>query len=150
MPQAALDWAGTPASPSEEAFGSAGVLQGETGGVGAPPVTAGLIRLISAVRRDRQAIFPGALSSDSCWEVLLQLYCAHLDQHRMNIGKLTQRSGLPPTTVLRTLETLAAAGLSARFRDPLDRRAVIVGLTEAGAAQMQLFFARSGTRAVLL
>ena len=150
MSQVALDWSGSSASTSlGEAFGSAGALR-EAGGGSAPPVTSRLIRLMSEVRRERLAIFPGALGTDSCWEVLLQLFRAHLDQHRLHIGGLTRRSGLPSTTVLRTVDTLAAAGLAERSRDPLDRRAVMVELTEAGAARMQLFFMRSGSRAVLL
>ncbi len=147
--QAALDWAGNSGPSLSKTFGSVGALH-EAGSGAAPPATSRLIKLISAVRRERQALFPGALGTDSCWEVLLQLYRAYLDQHRINIGKLTRRSGLPATTVLRSLETLAAAGLSARARDPLDRRAVMVELTETGAAQMHMFFARSGTFAVLL
>jgi len=146
---AALDWTGDSVPSLGRTLGSVGALH-EAGGGSAPPVTSRLIKLMSAVRRERQALFPGALGTDSCWEVLLQLYSAHLDQHRINIGKLTRRSGLPATTVLRTLETLADAGLSARARDPLDRRAVMVELTEAGATQMQMFFARSGPLAVLL
>ena len=141
--QAALD------RTLEAAGGVAGRLE-DRGAGAAPQVTSSLIRAMTAVRRERQELFPGALGTDSCWEVLLQLYRAHLDQHRLNIGRLTMRSGLPATTVLRALETLAAADLSARSKDPLDRRAVMVKLTDQGIARMTLFFARSGTRAVLL
>ena len=149
MSQAALKWTGIEAMTPSEGFGSVGALH-EAGGGSAPPVTSHLIKLMSSVRRDRQELFPGPLGTDSCWEVLLQLYRAHLDQHRLQIARLTRRTGLPATTVLRTLDNLAAAGLSARARDPLDGRAVMIELTEAGAARMQAFFARSGTRAVLL
>ncbi len=115
-----------------------------------PVATGRLIELMCEVRRDRQEFFPGPLSSDACWDILLQLYRAHLDQHRLNISRLTRHARLPGTTVLRSLDTLCFAGLAIRSNDRLDRRRINIELSSAGIAAMNRFFMKSGTRVVLL
>lgn len=102
---------------------------------------------LSVVRRYQKKHFPGALGSDSCWAVLLQLYAAHVYQHRIYIHTLTDRTGVPGTSVLRALETLTAAGFASRTEDRFDRRRVIVELTEAGASAMKECLLNSGSRA---
>lgn len=156
MPQAALqritDWespGGVTASVGSP-FGSGAACGTNDSHNATPSVTSRLIQLISSVRQVRREILPGALGCDPCWEILLQLYRAHLDQVRLNVSRLTVRTGLPATTILRGLETLAEAGFLAKTTDPLDRRMVIVALTETGVSRMNLFFVRTGTHAVLV
>jgi len=62
---------------------------------------------------------------------------------------LTERSGVPGTTVLRALETLIAAGFATRTEDRFDRRRVVVELTGKGAAAMKECLLNSGSRAAL-
>lgn len=113
-------------------------------------ITARLIDMMCAVRNERLEQFPGALGSDSCWDVLLHLYSVHLKQHRLNISSLRKRTGIADTTLLRTVTTLAEAGLVVRVPDPFDRRRVMVELSPAGVAAMNRYFARTGTRVVLI
>ena len=107
-------------------------------------------QMITALRRDRQKNFPGVLASDSHWAVILQLYAAHVDQHRLHIGTLTKRAGVPGTTVLRAISALDSAGFLTRSNDRFDRRRVIVELSEAGVAAMNRYLQNAGSRAVFL
>lgn len=106
-----------------------------------------LAQLLSVVHKHRKRHFAGALGSDSCWAVLLQLYAAHVYQHRIHIQALTERTGVPGTTVLRALDTLAAAGFVTRTDDRFDRRRVFIEITETGAAAMKECLLNSGSRA---
>jgi DNA-binding MarR family transcriptional regulator len=108
-----------------------------------------LAQLLSVVRKQQKKHFPGAPGSDSCWAVLLQLYASHVYQHRIHIQTLTERSGVPGTTVLRALDTLIAAGFVARTEDRFDRRRVFVELTDKGAESMKECLLNSGSRAAL-
>lgn len=118
---------------------------------GTPPGVSGrLVQSICRIRSMRQAQFPGALGSDSCWDLLLQLYAAHLDQQRLNISRLTAQTQLPATTVLRALDTLTSAGFAARKADWRDRRRVLIELTTAGVAAMNRYFLESGARAIFI
>jgi DNA-binding HxlR family transcriptional regulator len=117
-----------------------------------PPqgVTAHLIDVMCAVRKDRAEQFPGVLGSDSCWDVLLHLYAVHLDQYRVNISRLRKRTRIAETTLLRTLTTLTKAGLVTRSASRFDRRSVMIELSPAGIAAITRYFTRTGTRAVLI
>jgi DNA-binding MarR family transcriptional regulator len=125
------------------AFPVAGAVTPEAG------IAGRLAQLLSVVRRQQKKHFPGAAGSESCWAVLLQLYASHVYQHRIHIQTLTERSGVPGTTVLRALETLIADGLAARSEDRFDRRRVVIELTEKGAAAMKDCLLNSGSRAAL-
>jgi len=131
--------------------GQGGTIYPFTGSAAVPHgVTARLIELICAVRKDRVEHFPGALGSDSCWDVLLHLYAVHLDQYRVNISRLRKRTRIAETTLLRTLATLTEAGLVTRSTDRFDRRSVMVELSPAGIAAITRYFTKTGTRAVLI
>ncbi|WP_298750047.1 MarR family winged helix-turn-helix transcriptional regulator [uncultured Serinicoccus sp.] len=49
---------------------------------------------------------------------------------------LAQAEGLDPSTMSRRLASLAERGLVERHPDPADRRAQVLGLTEAGLAAL--------------
>lgn len=112
--------------------------------------SARLIYTICDIRHDRAKFMPGKLFREPAWDILLELYAAELDNQRMSITRLNRRSGIPATTVLRSLAALEAAGLVRRSEDPTDLRRVFVSLTLAGDEAMNAFFAQSGTRAVFL
>jgi DNA-binding MarR family transcriptional regulator len=115
-----------------------------------PPVSARLIYSICDIRRKRSQFLGGKLLGEPGWDIMLQLYAADLDQQRMSITRLTRRSGIPPTTVLRILGKLGAAGLVTRSEDPIDNRRVFVALSLAGVEAMDGFFASSGSQAIFL
>ena len=109
-----------------------------------------MVNAICELRRSRQASFPGTLLGDPTWDMLLQLYAAHLDMLRMSITRLTHSTALPATTVLRRLGLLEKGGLVVRAGDPFDARRVFVTLSPAGIEAMDRCFAKSGLRAALL
>ena len=118
---------------------------------GAPrPISAEIVRRVFELRRKRQESFPAKLFADPAWDMLLQLYAAHLESQRMSITRLTRTCGIPATTVLRRLATLTEAGLVTRTEDPFDSRRVYVALSFAGAEAMNSCFAASGLAAILL
>ena len=111
-------------------------------------ITGHTIRGICELRRKRASLFPGKLLSDPTWDMLLQLYAAHLDMMRIDITRLTRRTRLPATTVLRRLGVLEKEGFVTRIPDKFDSRRVYVALSEAGIDAMERCFIASGPRAV--
>lgn len=116
----------------------------------AQPVNARLVYTICETRRERAKFLPGKLLGEPAWDMMLELYAAELDQQRMSITRLSRRSGIPATTVLRFLGLLVEAGLVKRENDPTDARRVYVALSPSGMQAMNCFFAASGSRAVFL
>ena len=83
--------------------------------------------------RDRRTIyFPPSLFSDPSWDMLLDLASAHLNGQRTYVSSLSVGAQVPLTTTLRYLDTLASQDLVRRFRDPQDKRRMIVELTDVG------------------
>jgi DNA-binding MarR family transcriptional regulator len=65
----------------------------------------------------------------------------------MRVGDLAAREGLAPPTLTRMVAGMESAGYVLRSPDPVDRRAVQVALTPAGARMVQQ--ALAGRAAVL-
>jgi DNA-binding transcriptional ArsR family regulator len=133
-----------------QAIGGAAIsaFTGDT--IAAPAASARLVEMMCTLRKDRFEHFPGLLGTDACWDILLTLYAGHLNQHRLNISKLNERTKVPPTTVLRSITTLAEARLVIRTKDRFDGRRILVELSPSGVAAMNRYFLRTGVRAVLL
>jgi DNA-binding MarR family transcriptional regulator len=113
-------------------------------------ITGEVVRGICELRRARQDAFPGKLFSDPSWDILLNLYAAHLDSQRLSITRLTRLCGVPPTTALRRLALLQDKRLITRTADPFDARRVYVGMSDSGAEAMDRCFAVSGLRSACL
>jgi len=113
-------------------------------------VTAEAVRAICELRRKRQEEFPGKLFSDPTWDILLNLYAAHLDSQRLSITRLTRLCRLPATTVLRRLELLHDKRLVTRTGDPFDARRVYVAISASGAEAMERCFIASAGHSALL
>jgi DNA-binding MarR family transcriptional regulator len=117
---------------------------------GGSGVTGEIVRSICELRRKRDEVFPGKLFGDPSWDILLQLYAAHLDSLRISITRLTRLSGVPATTVLRRLGTLEDRRLLTRTTDPYDARRVYVSLSPLGVEAMERCFTASGLGAAFL
>ena len=115
-----------------------------------PGITGQTVRSICELRRQRASMFPPKLLGDPTWDILLHLYVAHLEMTRIDITRLTKRTRLPATTVLRRLGVLADEGLLSRSPDRFDSRRVHVALSVDGVAAMERFFTTSGARAGLM
>jgi CheY-like chemotaxis protein len=95
---------------------------------------------LRAVRKVRDRHFPTELFSDPCWEMLLDLYDAQLDESEVTVSSLGAASGVPLTTALRRMEVLQKHGFIERVVDPDDRRRTIVRLSAPGLAAVEKFF----------
>ncbi len=112
-------------------------------------ITARVIQMLCEIRQDRARFLPRKLLGEPGWDILLQLYAAHLDGQRMTITELTRSSGIAATTVLRWLKILGDEGLLWRTEDPFDMRRVFVSLSPPGEQALGAYFADTGTRALL-
>src|ERR671935_406745 len=97
---------------------------------GGPPVGLHLAATAKAVSRAFNAALAEAGGSLPMWLILTSL---RGEQWRTQ-HELARSLGIEGPTLTRHLDALERAGLVQRRRDPSDRRAVQVELTDAGAA----------------
>jgi DNA-binding MarR family transcriptional regulator len=91
-------------------------------------------------RRRRSKFFPEELFADPAWDILLELYAAHLGQRQIDTTSLCIGSAVPSTTALRWIVHLERRGLVARSDDPLDGRRSFVQLTAEGLNAVERYF----------
>lgn len=99
----------------------------------------GQIRAAIRARRLRDQFFEGGLFADPAWDMLLDLFAAHLEHARVSVSSLCIAAAVPPTTALRWITTMREAGLLERQGDPFDRRRAFVVLTETALAAMRRY-----------
>ncbi|MEM6909753.1 MAG: winged helix DNA-binding protein [Pseudomonadota bacterium] len=99
-------------------------------------------------RRQRTAIFGNVeLFGEPAWDILLDLYIAHVENKAVSVSSACIGSASPPTTGLRWLGVLAEHDLVLREHDPEDQRRVLVRLTDRGLDAMDTYFAHAAQRA---
>lgn len=91
-------------------------------------------------RRRRYAYFGDRLFADPAWDILLELFLAELEHRAVPVTDLCSASNVPDTTILRWIRRLEIEGTIVRARDPVDKRRVLVQLSEAGCEAMQHYF----------
>jgi DNA-binding MarR family transcriptional regulator len=109
----------------------------------------GDLQKIIDARRLRTKFFDANLFADPAWDILLDLYRAHLAQQRICITSVCFGAGVPVSTALRWLNALEERNLAKRTQDPLDGRRFFVSLTDKGAKAMAGYFA-AGARPLAL
>ncbi len=93
------------------------------------------------VRRTRGTFFGDPdLFGEPAWDILLDLYVAHVDDKSVSVSSAYIGSAAPPTTGLRWLGVLAEQGLILREQDPEDQRRVLVRLSDTGLKSMDRYF----------
>jgi hypothetical protein len=90
-------------------------------------------------RRDR-IIGQSELFGEPAWDILLDLFAAHVEGKDVSVSSACIGSASPPTTGLRWLGVLHEAGLVMREHDPRDQRRILVRLTEQGLIRMSEYF----------
>lgn len=108
---------------------------------------AGEVSRLIKERKDRAKLLPEKLFADPDWDILLELFAAHLGQVRIAISCLCRDTMVPPSTVLRWISVLDKEGLKTRRNDPFDQRRVFIGLTENGVDCMQSYVESNAVRA---
>ncbi|XUU60286.1 MarR family transcriptional regulator [Erythrobacter sp. HA6-11] len=92
-------------------------------------------------RRKRASVFDNEeLFGEPAWDILLDLYIAHAEGKPVSVSSACIGSASPPTTGLRWLGVLQAAGLLEREHDMRDQRRVLVRLSNHGVQRMETYF----------
>jgi hypothetical protein len=87
--------------------------------------TAGLAEIARQLLKEadaRQQYFPGLVSNDPVWPILLDLYIHMAEGRRVCISDACIAARVPSTTALRYIGELVAHGAVERVPDPHDRR----------------------------
>lgn len=100
------------------------------------------VRRILKLRESRGKFFSDALFGEPAWDMLLELYAAHLEDREESVSNLFIGSKCPPTTGLRWVGVLDSHGWVERRTDENDARRVLVKLTPKGLTAMNNFFAQ--------
>lgn len=111
-----------------------------------PSMPTTYLTALVAARADRQAIFGGDSFSDPAWEMLLDLALAEATRRQISVISLCLASGAPTTTALRRIDDLQKDGLLERVPDPVDRRRILVQMTQKGREKMETFIQRQVKR----
>lgn len=116
-----------------------------------PPLPdARLLRRIIRHRHLRTRFFEPGLFADPAWDMLLDLAAAHGEGKRVSVTSLCIASGVPPTTALRWIGQLVAAGLIERTADDVDRRRAFIALSDKAQEAIARYFAEVGRSAARL
>lgn len=110
-------------------------LERPSGTVGHPNINASA-RSILNLRQYRRAIFGPTLFGEPSWDMLLELYDAHLNGRRERVSALCVASGVPASTALRWIDHLEKEGWINRATDPNDLRRPYVELSGRGLDAM--------------
>ncbi|VVT24527.1 conserved hypothetical protein [Sphingomonas sp. EC-HK361] len=116
--------------------------QGFDAGVTAPaPIDPSTIRQAIRARRLRDRIVGEGLFEDPAWDMLLDLFAAHLERAQVSVSSLCIAAAVAPTTALRWIGRMTQAGLIERHPDPFDKRRVFMALTADAQAKMRSYVA---------
>jgi DNA-binding MarR family transcriptional regulator len=93
-------------------------------------------------RRDREAIFRQRLLGEPAWDMLLALYAFPRRGEVVTVSSLSNLAQVPEATGLRWQSKLMEDGLIRRGPHIVDRRIVLVGLTDRGRLLMDQYLTR--------
>ena len=65
------------------------------------------------------------------------ILCLLLDEGPQRLGSIAQAFQLDPSTVTRQVQTVERLGLASKEKDPSDRRAAVLSLTETGRTTIE-------------
>lgn len=97
-----------------------------------------IAKTIYLLRTQRAIVDPllGRLCGEPTWDILLDLYVAHVDHRGVSISSACRAGGAAPTTGLRHLLRLEEEGLVKRRPHPDDGRSFGVYLSASGVDLM--------------
>jgi DNA-binding MarR family transcriptional regulator len=100
------------------------------------------VRQLLKARRMREAYFDSELFADPAWDILLDLYAAHLEGGKVSVSSLCIAANVPPTTGLRWIRSMTDAGILVRRDDESDGRRVWIELSDNALAKLVGYFSR--------
>ncbi len=89
-----------------------------------------IVRRYLKLRANRGIIANGYLLSDPAWDMLLDLFVAHIAGRQISVSSACIASRRPQTTSLRYIDRMVQQGLLRRDKDPHDQRRVHLHITE--------------------
>lgn len=104
-----------------------------------PDISPNFLRLalkLKGAREHRSYFFSGEIFGEAGWDMLLALYIARGRGYRLKISDACFESRVPASTALRWLDFLERSDLVERRESPLDRRTVLLDLTNQALKQM--------------
>lgn len=101
---------------------------------------ADLVRRSIRARRLRERYFDSRLFADPAWDILLDLYAAHLEERDVSVSSLCIAAATPPTTALRWIGSMTDAGILTRRPDPQDKRRHIISLSDGALHAIDKYF----------
>ena len=104
-------------------------------------ITAPEIRQLIRARRLRDKQFGEGLFEDPAWDMMLDLLAARLEHAEVSVSSLCIAAAVAPTTALRWIARLTAAGMFARAADPFDKRRALMSLSDAAWQGMRSYIA---------
>lgn len=93
------------------------------------PGPARYIRATMKARLVRGQVFETELFRDPAWDMLLDLYDAHLQKRVTSVSSLCIAAQVPATTGLRYIAAMEKEALVTRRRDAIDQRRVLIEAT---------------------
>lgn len=103
------------------------------------PVSLGEDHILSilTVRRARDQIFGRPLFADPAWDILLELYAAHLGARRITVADLIRSIDVPSSTVVRWIRALEEQGFIGPDAQAGQFNSQWVCLTDRGLTRMR-------------
>lgn len=99
-------------------------------------------RMLLAIRRLRDQLFPQQLLGEPSWNILLDLYVADIEDRPISVSSACLASAAPATTGLRHLDFLVEQGLVVREADKTDKRRIFVKLSPGTRSAFESFMKR--------
>lgn len=109
------------------------------GAAPAAPIDAGEVRATIRARRLRAQFFDIRLIEDPGWDMLLDLFAAELERGHVSVSSLCIAAAVAPTTGLRWITRMIAAGLFVRMPDAEDRRRAFLVLSRPASEAMRAY-----------
>ena len=124
-------------------------IEGMTSSKSGPPNPASdalreCVKQISRLRSQRSELFPTDLFADPCWDMLLELYLAELQNRTVTTSSLCLASRVPVSTALRRVAELERRKFIERQKDSIDGRRSVVTLSDMSRRLLRKYFARCG------
>ena len=107
-----------------------------------PKRIAEALRAIQRLRRSRAMFLPD-LFADPAWDMLIDLVAATIEGKTVSVSSLCIAAAVPPTTALRHIDVLIAAGCMRRRPDDRDGRRILIDPDPAIVEAMSLWTTRA-------
>jgi len=98
------------------------------------------VQLTFRSRRVRDELFDANLFAEPAWDMMLDLYGAHLEGRRTTVADACVASSVPARTARRHVEILLARGLLVYSGDRADGDDRKIELTDSAKTSMQTMF----------